>query len=481
MKTKLITILTLIFFLVGCTPEEVVEVVEKIYPVEVEILQKKEMTEIVKYVGILQPEKFVNKTFENISEVEKIYVEEGDSIKVGDLLAKQNTDELENQKETLALEIKQAEADEEAAYQNMLAKKYEYENEGASSDENIANLKSERDSAKADMDAAEVAKDNADSEYNTAEAEYQTAVTQYNDAVALRDATDPGDPSYAAYQADVISKEATMNEKETTRDEKLAAQTSATTDYNTKQAEYEVALAQYNLAVEEGTTVEESVAEAEYRASEASYEAAKARTQASKSTYDSVDQSIQDSYIYSDIDGYVLQILAEEGEVSTPIMPAMVIGSSDTVATIGISQTNIRKVRQGMTTKVIIGDLIFEGEVLSISKIPDTSSRTYETNISFPEDLFSFYIGESAIVEIVVGQKNGIWIPINIIQNEGEDYVYIIKSGRVVKRVVTPTDIDNDYVRVEGLNEGEILVTNGMKGLKPGYLVNILNGDNDDE
>ena len=78
----------------------------------------------------------------------------------------------------------------------------------------------------------------------------------------------------------------------------------------------------------------------------------------------------------------------------------MVLGTSDTVATIGLSQANVRRVQEGMIASVKVGDLNFEGEVLSISRIPDSGSRTYETYISFGEDLLDFFIGENTIVNI---------------------------------------------------------------------------------
>jgi RND family efflux transporter MFP subunit len=326
----------------------------------------------------------------------------------------------------------------------------------------------------------EIKRDQAQVEYATADSEYQIALTEYNEAVALRDATDPSDPNYAAYEADVAEKEAVLLEKQTIRNEKQAALTTANAEYNTSVAEYESAETRYNLAVEEGVSIDVEVAEAEYNAAEASYEAAHSQTNITRTSYESVDEQIEASYLYSDIDGYVLRLVAEEGEVSNPLVPALVIGSSDTVATIGISQNNIRKVKIGMDTRVLVGDLEFKGEVLSISKIPDQKSRTYETDISFPEDLFNFYIGESAVVEIIVGEQEGIWIPINIVQNDGQDYVYTIKDNRVIKKIITTSHIDNDYVMVNGLKIGDVLITNGMKGLKPGYLINIV-GDANDE
>lgn len=475
---KYVIVTLLMFVLSACSPEEVVEIEEKVYPVEVTEIKFSEKTEKVKYVGILQPEQMINKTFENVIEVEKIFVDEGDEIKKGDLLAKQNTDDLEDSKEQLSEEIKRYEAEEEAAYQQMLVKKYELQAAEDNQESNLETLKQEQDDAKKQMDADKLALDNAQVEYDQAESNYQESVTAYNTASDLVDATDPADSNYSSYVADRNSKQVDMETKETIRDEKQAALVSAQASYNSSRTSYELAETRYNNA-NEGNSLDTSVAEAEYRAAEANYQAAKSQTAIARSSFDSVDERINNSYLYSDIDGYVLTIVAKEGEVSNPLVPAMVIGSSETVATIGISQNNIRRIEQGMKAIVKVNDLKFDGEVLSIAKIPDRSSRTYETDIAFPESLFNFYIGETCVIEIIVGEKNGIWIPINIIQNDGIDYVYIVKDNRVVKRNITPSDIDNDFVRVEGLFEGDIIITNGMKQLKPGYLVDIVGDSNE--
>jgi len=475
---KYVILTALLVVLTGCSPKEVVEIEEKVYPVEVAEIKMTEKTEKVKYVGILQPEQMINKTFENVIEVEKIFVDEGDEIKKGDLLAKQNTDDLEASKEQLSEEIKRYEAEEEAAYQQMLVKKYELQSTKDDTQANLDNLEKEKDDAKDQMDNDKVALDQAQVEYDQAEANYQASVTVHNEASALVDATDPADPNYANYVSDRNSKQVDMETNETIRDEKQAALVSAQTRYNSSRSSYELAQTRYDSA-SEGNSLDTSVAEAEYRAAEANYQASKSQTAVARSSYNSVDERINNSYLYSDIDGYVLTIVAKEGEVSNPLVPAMVIGSSETVATIGISQNNVRRIEQGMKAIVKVNDLEFDGEVLSIAKIPDRSSRTYETDIAFPESLFNFYIGESCVIEIIVGDKKGIWIPINIIQNDGIDYVYVVKDKRVVKRIVIPSDIDNDYVRVEGLTEGDIIITNGMKQLKPGYLVDVV-GEHDE-
>lgn len=417
--------LALVLFLTACSTQVDEEYIETVYPVKAQYLVLEERTEYVKYVGILQPEKMVQKTFDNLATVEKIYVDEGDKVKVGQLLAKQDTSDLEARKEEAALNVDSAKSDEEAAYQEMLADKATYENAVTNQDADTAALKQTRDDA-----------------YDQMIADEQTlADTQ------------------AAYDAGTADQ---------------AALTTAQQNYNQSVIEYNAADQEYQAALDNGTTAEVEIADANYQASQSRYETAQTQTDIAQTQYDNIDEQITNSYLYADIDGYVLVLNAEEGETANPLIPVMILGTSETVVTIGLSQDNVRKVETGMSAKVQIGDLEFEGEVLNISRIPDSSSRTYETNIAFPEDLLNFFIGESSIVNIDVGQTQGIWIPIRVIQNDGEDYVFVIKDERVKKKIIVTKHIDNDYVLVEGLQAGDLLITSGMKSVKPGNLVEVI-------
>lgn len=345
-----------VFLLTACTQQVKEEYVEPVHPVNAQVLELEEHVEYVKYAGILQPEKMVQKTFSNIGEVTNIYVKEGQKIKVGQLLAKQNTDNLESTKSELAIQLESDKANEEAARQQMIADEATY-------------------------------------------------------------------------------KDSLVN----------------------------------------GTSVEQQVADAQFQASTASYEAAQQQTQLTQTQLDNIDTQIQGSYLYSNIDGYVLMMNAEVGETANPLIPVMVLGTSNTVVTIGLSQDNVRKVQTGMVASVKIGELEYEGKVLNINRIPDTASRTYETDIKFPVDLLDFFIGETAVVNINVGTKEGIWIPIKVIQNDGEDYVYVISDNRAKKKIITPINIDNDYVLVEGLQAGDQIIIDGMKNVKAGSLVEVIN------
>jgi len=481
MSKLLSNILTLglLLVLTGCVSDKdvVEEVDEKTFPVEVINLAIDANTSKIKYVGVLQPEIYREKTFTNFTVIEKIYVEEGDVVFVGDLLAKQDTTELEANVDKTYQARETAKNEEESAYQNMLAKELAYKDSKNSTSEYNAELKADMEEKESIMNTEKAEYDAVKAEYEIAEADYNTAKTEYDDAVLARDAIDQGaDPDgYAAAQLIVTEKETTMDAKELVMEAKATKMNNQNAEYIQAQVDYNTAKNKYDIAIEEGVSVNTEIAEANYNASKAQYEASKSKTKMYDLAYEEAKDALDDSYMYSDIDGYVLKIISEEGEVASPLFPVMVLGSSDTIVTIGISQNDVRTIEVGMKAEISISTLDFDGEVISISKIPDESSRTYETFVSFPEDKYNFFIGESAVVDIIVGESEGIWIPINIIQNDGEDFVYIVSNDRVFKKIIRLGSIDNDFVLVEGLEAGDQLISNGIKSVKPGYLVKITN------
>ena len=84
-----------------------------------------------------------------------------------------------------------------------------------------------------------------------------------------------------------------------------------------------------------------------------------------------------------------------------------------------------------------------------------------------------FLIGSIARVSINVDDRKGIWVPIKTIMSDGEDYVYVVENNRIVRKNVILQQIYEDKVLVNGLLSGDLLVSEGMKNVKDGYLVSI--------
>ena len=140
----------------------------------------------------------------------------------------------------------------------------------------------------------------------------------------------------------------------------------------------------------------------------------------------------------------------------------------------GVSATDMHSLALGQTCTITFAGEDLKGEITDISRLPDAESRTYETTVSVPVDGETFLIGEIVSIRIEIGQKTGIWIPISVILNDGEDYVFLVDNGRAVKKTVRITDVANDMACVTGLEAGGYLVVDGMKALRSGSLISVV-------
>lgn len=198
-----------------------------------------------------------------------------------------------------------------------------------------------------------------------------------------------------------------------------------------------------------------------------------------KVDYDYKSSMISDANLYADIDGFVIDILNKEGEITGAGYPVIAARSGEQVVNIGLSQEDIQKVTKGTKATLIpVGAEGNEakGEITLIDQVPDMESRTYNakikiTSVQNVSENVDFYLGSSCKVFLDTGKAKGIWIPLSSIQNDVQDYVYIVKEDRAQRRNIKILSTVNTLVRVEGIDPGNKLVTAGMKNLSEGCLI----------
>lgn len=200
-----------------------------------------------------------------------------------------------------------------------------------------------------------------------------------------------------------------------------------------------------------------------------------AQLNAAKADYDSKINLTQDASLKADVDGYIVDVLCKEGEMQSAGYPVVLIRSEKQVVTIGLSDNDVKKIQLGTKAQVKIDDATTDGEIINIVQMADSKSGTYSAEIKLLNliDNSKFYIGQSAKIYISEGEKNGIWIPITSILNDGQDYVYVEEDGHAIKKNITLGQTNENLVCVEGLKSGDNLVDEGMKNIKAGYKVSV--------
>lgn len=203
--------------------------------------------------------------------------------------------------------------------------------------------------------------------------------------------------------------------------------------------------------------------------SEATYNQALTQLNAAKADLNYKSGLLDDANIYAHSDGTIIKVMYEEGELVPQGYPVAVQRSQTQIINVGIPQKNLDDVQVGSHVAIKVDDKKADGIVTRIDEAPDMTTRTYMAEITV--DDVKFHLGAIAEADIEVGKQSGIWIPIQSLLSEGEDFVYVTDGERAFKRTVIPYDTSGMMVRVTGIDEGEKIVTSGMNNLSDGINV----------
>jgi len=173
---------------------------------------------------------------------------------------------------------------------------------------------------------------------------------------------------------------------------------------------------------------------------------------------------LEDSGLRADMDGLVASIYVKEGEIAGAGYPAVAVRSENLIATAGVPQQDISRIKPGLPARVIVDGSETTGRVTEIAQLPDPQSRAYEVKAEIEGK--DFPAGAAARVVLTVGEERGIFIPITCILKSGRDFVFVVEDGKAVRKEVVLGPIRGARVMVSGLKDGDRLVVEGMKKLE---------------
>lgn len=459
----------------------------------------------LQYTGLVQPAATEQCTFGAVGTIRTIYVKEGDAVQTGQVLAEIDPDDAQRQADNLKQVADQADSAAATAQKARDEAQADYEKacEGANG-EDLAGAKSARDAARAARDAkqAELDDHNARAEadrqqLDAAEAAVtaaQTALDAAQKKLAEAEeklATLPQDAPQGDIDSAKAEIEAARAEVDTARSDLEAARETRTSaaaaltasqglaaSTQTQLAALETELtarqAAYDALKGQGSdSTAASLQKQRLDAAESALGAAKSAQITARNNYESAAQAIGDCRLKAAADGYVVKVVGSEGGLATPLSPVVVLGSHEAVVQFGASQSDVRSLAVGQNATVTVEGQEYAGAVKSIAVLPDETTRTYTVEVEIGGDTGDFYLGEMAAVKIGVGERTGTWLPLAVVMNDGEDYVYLVENDRAVRRAVTLLDVSDDMVLVSGLENGGQVISEGMKTVRSGSAVSV--------
>lgn len=200
---------------------------------------------------------------------------------------------------------------------------------------------------------------------------------------------------------------------------------------------------------------------------------ARSNIEKAKLALDNIDDVLLEHQIRANANGEISDLLVKEGEMVQGGMPVALLNEKSLMISFGIVQDDYNVFKRHDDINVYYNEKVYKGVIEEVSTFPDQATSTYEVR----SRLLEGDIPINAIVSITYPKNEikGAKIPINAVLSDGkEDYVYVEKEAIAYKRVVKIVGIDGSNVIVEGLENGEKLVVEGMKRIKDQQQVQVV-------
>ena len=215
----------------------------------------------------------------------------------------------------------------------------------------------------------------------------------------------------------------------------------------------------------------------QYQNAESAYELAKSRKSVA-------DFNLKHSLIKAPADGQVLKLLVEANELIAPGHPALLFASTenDWVVRASLTDKDVVKLALGDSGSVSMDAFpgkLFSGEIIELGSVADPVSGTYEVELLLLQALPEFRTGFISSVEVYPAKRSrSLVVPIEALLDASDNsaYLFTFENGVAVrKRVKIGRILDERVVILDGLTEGELVITDGAKFLSHEEKVHAVN------
>ena len=192
-----------------------------------------------------------------------------------------------------------------------------------------------------------------------------------------------------------------------------------------------------------------------------------------------MNRRLEKMNIRSSIDGIIEDVITEKGDLIGSGAPIASIISKKRVVVAEVSEEQFAGIRTGQKAIVrflSLGGQLYDAEVTKIfpSADPETQRYSVQLQVDISQDLL--VPGLTGEVTITVGERaNAKIIPTRALVG---DYVFVVVDGRLDFRQIVYGFRSLTQVEIlEGLEEGDLVVTVGLDELRPGDPVTIVDED----
>lgn len=208
------------------------------------------------------------------------------------------------------------------------------------------------------------------------------------------------------------------------------------------------------------------------------YEVALANYRQASAQYTQGSNQLGYTTLVADSAGVIASIHVEVGQVVSAGQPVIsIVTNGEREIEINVPENRIDEVRNAQQVNVsfwALPGVTTEGKVREISPVADKVTRTYKVRISLTNPPANINLGMTASVAVAksTGQQT-VYIPLTAIYQTGDTpQVWVINEGSVSLRPVKVGSFGNDKIQIlEGLQDGDVIVTAGVQKLREGQKV----------
>jgi HlyD family secretion protein len=225
-------------------------------------------------------------------------------------------------------------------------------------------------------------------------------------------------------------------------------------------------------------------AETAYKAAREAVVAAGEQARQAEAALLTAEENLKDAHIGSPLSGVVVERRVEVGQSVAPGMALLrLLDQSSLKAEFELPETDFGRVAAGMPVAVSVDSFPgrqFTGTVTSINPQVAPLTRTFAVRSEIPNSGGRLAQGMFARVRLSAGSRLALAVPRDALQRapgSGTVYVFVVEGNKAAKRTVkTGADEDECVEVLEGLREGELVVTSGAGRLQSGTPVKIAAG-----
>lgn len=191
-------------------------------------------------------------------------------------------------------------------------------------------------------------------------------------------------------------------------------------------------------------------------------------------------KNLEDTKLYSPIEGVLLKKLCETGEITGIGIPLFVVSDIRKIKVSAfIPENELHNIRLGQTARVLVPSLdnTFDGKIIEVGSAADVASRAFSVKIEVENRGMLIRPGMIAEIKILTGQDQEIMlIPAGSILHDfnNRSFVYVIdgSTGKAFRRNISLGRAVNDKIEViSGLKETDMVVSGGKEKLVDGSQV----------